>query len=109
MLVVAGVDLSHIGPKFGHNAAAGTMLPAAQQHDRRLLDAFCRGDICSLWEEIQSCDDQFNICGFSTLACLLELFPEVQGQVLDYEFWQEEATQSAVSYAAVIQKSRGSG
>jgi hypothetical protein len=26
----------------------------------------------------------------------------VKGRQLDYEFWKEEATQSAVSYAAIV-------
>jgi len=101
-LVVAGVDLSHIGPKFGHNDPAGALLSAAREHDQRLLEAVCQGDVQVLWKEIQNSGDEFNICGFSTLSCLLELFPKAQGQILDYEIWEEDSTQSAVSFAAVV-------
>jgi hypothetical protein len=41
------------------------------------------------------------VCGFSTLAILLELLAERKGYILGYDFWKEEPTQSAVSFAAV--------
>lgn len=100
-LVVAGADLSHIGPKFGHRHRASTFLLEAKQHDRTLLDALCRGDIEALWAESRRVGDRYNVCGFSTMASLLEIIPGAKGHCLDYDFWREESTQSAVSFAAV--------
>ena len=100
-LIVAGVDFSHIGPKFGHREPATSLLLEAKEHDRSLLDAICRGDPATFWSEIQKQNNRFNVCGFSTLALLLELLSTKTGYVLGYDFWMEEATQSAVSYAAL--------
>ncbi|MGB8953257.1 MAG: AmmeMemoRadiSam system protein B [Candidatus Aminicenantales bacterium] len=101
VLVVAGVDFSHIGPKFGHIYPAVSLLLETKKHDRTLIDACLRKDIQAFWAESKRVGDDYNVCGFSTLACLLEILPEVQGFLLDYDIWEEEATQSAVSYAAL--------
>ncbi len=99
-LFVAGVDFSHIGPKFGHRERAMSLLLEAKQHDQALLEALSRGDVEALWAESRRVRDRYNVCGLGTLASLLEIFPESRGRVLDYEFWREEATKSAVSFAA---------
>jgi AmmeMemoRadiSam system protein B len=101
-LVIAGVDFSHIGMKFGHETAAASLLEEAKAHDTALIDALCRGDAAAFWEESRRVGDRYHVCGFSALACLLELFQGLEGHRLDYEFWQEEPTQSAVSFAALL-------
>lgn len=101
VLTVAGVDFSHIGPKFGHRVSASSMLLETKEHDRSLLDAVCRGDGASFWSLVQRVNNKYNVCGFSTLALLLELLSGKTGFVLGYDFWMEEATQSAVSFAAL--------
>jgi len=101
-LIVAGVDFSHIGPKFGHPQNASFLLLEAKNHDKILIDAICRGDVESFWEEAKKEQNRYNVCGFSTIACLLELLPRSKGQLLGYDFWEEESTQSAVSFAAIV-------
>jgi AmmeMemoRadiSam system protein B len=101
-LVVAGVDFSHIGPKFGHRERASSLLLEAKTHDHALIAALTAGDGTAFWEESRKVNDRYNVCGFSTFAALLDAFPGVRGRLLDYEFWAEEATRSAVSYAAII-------
>jgi AmmeMemoRadiSam system protein B len=101
-LVVAGVDFSHIGPKFGHRERATALLSEARDHDMRLIEALGKGDIRSFWSESRRARDRYNVCGLSALATVLEFLPDIEGDCLDYEFWQEEPTQSAVSYAAVV-------
>lgn len=101
VLIVAGVDFSHIGPKFGHRVPASSMLLEAKEHDHSLLDAICLGDVTSFWSLVQKVNNKYNVCGFSTLALLLELLSCKTGFVLGYDFWMEEATQSAVSFAAM--------
>ena len=99
-LVVAGVDLSHVGPKFGHSEPAAVYQEEFQEHDRRLLEALCRGSVEELWAEGQRVEDRFNVCGFPALATLLEILPGAMGQVFGYQVWHEASTRSAVSFAA---------
>jgi AmmeMemoRadiSam system protein B len=100
-LLVAGVDFSHIGPKFGHSERASSMLLETRNQDRILMDAIYRGEIEDFWTATREVKDRYNVCGFSTVACLLEIIKGTQGQLLAYDIWQEELTQSAVSFAAI--------
>jgi AmmeMemoRadiSam system protein B len=107
-LVVASVDLSHVGPKFGHDQPAAAQEASFRDHDRALLEALCRGSVTDLWAEARRAGDRFHVCGLPAMACVLELLPEIEGRLLHYEVWHEEPTRSAVSFAAVALTS-GSG
>ena len=100
-LIVAGVDFSHTGPKFGHEMPASHLQNSSREHDQNLLKHLTRLDADRFWEESGSVRDQFNVCGFSALACLLEVLPQCHGKILNYEIWHEEPTRSAVSFASV--------
>jgi AmmeMemoRadiSam system protein B len=100
-LCVAGVDLSHIGPKFGHAYPSSALIQDARAHDARLIEKICSGDVEGFWAESQNDGPSYNVCGFSALACLLEVLPDNEGFLLGYDFWEEESTQSAVSFAAI--------
>jgi AmmeMemoRadiSam system protein B len=101
-LVVAGVDFSHVGPKFGHDMPASFIINQSEAHDRRLLDSLCEINADGFWAASREINDRYNVCGFSALACLLEILPPTRGYLLDYGIFKEEATRSAVSFAAVI-------
>ncbi len=99
-LVLAGVDLSHIGPKFGHNVPAAHLKSESRSHDQALLHALLEQDAEKFWNESLRINDQYNVCGFSALACMLEILPPFKGHILHYEIWDEPPTQSAVSFCA---------
>jgi hypothetical protein len=100
-LLLAGVDLCHIGPKFGHQQTAQELTANASKHDAALLERLAALDPDGFWEETARVQDAYNVCGLIALACLLETAPKNgQGQILDYEMWSEAPTQSAVSFAA---------
>jgi AmmeMemoRadiSam system protein B len=101
-LVVAGVDFSHIGPKFGHSMPARHLESRSEAHDRKLLHHLVAMDAEGFWEESRKVNDQFNVCGFAALACFLEVLPPAAGRLLHHETWHEEATRSAVSFAGVV-------
>jgi AmmeMemoRadiSam system protein B len=101
-LIVAGVDFSHVGPKFGHQLTAHQLTGRSESHDKNLLASLAVLDAEQLWEESKRVGEQFNVCGFSALALLLEVLPKCKGQILHHETWREEATQSAVSFASVV-------
>jgi hypothetical protein len=103
--LIAAVDFSHIGPKFGHRQRASSLLLDAKKHDQALIASLTAADSRAFWEESRKTGDMYNVCGFSTLASLLDILPGMKGRLLDYEFWRDEATQSAVSYAAIVLRS----
>lgn len=101
-ILIAGVDLSHVGPKFGHDMPASFIIDQSEKHDRQLLHFLCAGSADGLWSESARVEDKYNVCGFSALACLLETLPPSQGHLLGYEISREDPTRSAVSFAAAI-------
>ncbi len=101
-LVVAGVDFSHTGPKFGHEMPARSLESRSTAHDKNLLKHLSQLDAELFWEESRSVRDQYNVCGFSALACLLEVLPRCRGNILNYQIWHDEATMSAVSFSSVV-------
>ncbi len=103
-LLIAGVDFSHIGPKFGHRQSAPSMLLETKNHDILLIDAVCRGDVEGFWAESRKVKGIYNVCGFSAIACFLEVLGGVRGHLLDYDIWHEESQRSAVSFAAIAFK-----
>jgi hypothetical protein len=101
-LVVAGVDLSHIGLRFSHPAPASEMLDDARRHDRGLIDAFIRWDPEAFWEAELRSGGRFNVCGFSTLSTILETVQPGAGRCLAYDVWDDSPTGSAVTFAALV-------
>lgn len=101
-LVVAGVDFSHTGPKFGQERPATAMEKESSGHDRVLLECLTARDAEGFWVESKRVEDRYNVCGFSALACLLEILPTCRGEVLSYEVWHEGPTRSAVSFASAV-------
>lgn len=101
-LVVAGVDFSHIGHKFGHAEPAGDLEAGAMAHDRALLGALSRGDAEAFWAESARVEDRYNVCGLTALATLAEILPPSAMSVLCHDIMREPATRSAVSFAAAV-------
>ncbi len=105
-IIVAGVDFSHIGPKFGHDMPATYLEGQSETHDQNLLKAVSEHNADAFWDESIKGEDQFNVCGISAIACLLEVLPPSTGKILDYQTWHEQPTRSAVSFAAVVFRNR---
>ena len=101
-LIIAGVDFSHVGPKFGHNMPAEYLQSQSSGHDKKLLECLSHLDAEGFWEESSRVKDRFNVCGFAALACLLEVLGSCTGRLLDYQVWHEEATKSAVGFAGMV-------
>lgn len=99
-ILLAGVDLSHIGPKFGHQEHGSALEVEARSHDHTLLDALMTTQPEEFWSASIAVKDRYNVCGFSALACMLETLPPSVGQLLHYEMWHEAPTHSAVSFCA---------
>jgi AmmeMemoRadiSam system protein B len=101
-LVVAGVDLSHVGRKFGDQSSAYSVVEESRPHDESLLKALCSIDVESLWAESRRVSDRYHVCGFSALASLLEILPPSEATLLSYEISHEDSTMSAVSFASAV-------
>jgi AmmeMemoRadiSam system protein B len=100
-LVVAGVDFSHVGPKFGDPHTGRSLEPDFRAYDREILDALAAGDSSAFFLAGARARNRHRICGFSALWTLLAVLPGIRGTILDYDVWHEGPTLSAVSFAAI--------
>ncbi len=102
LLVIAGVDLAHVGRRFGDpRAPMEGELAELRRRDLATLATIARGDRDGFVAETVRERDGRRICGFAALYCLLALVPGARGQVLDYGQSVEAATGSVVSFAAM--------
>jgi len=102
LLVIAGVDLAHVGRRFGDPRAPNEPERAElRRRDLATLERIARADRGGFVEEMVSERDSRRICGFAALYSLLALVPDGRGQVLDYGQSVEKATGSVVSFGAL--------
>jgi len=101
-LIVAGVDFSHVGLKFGDQYTGRTLLQEATEYDGALIRNLSNWDASGFWRVARNVNDKYRVCGFAPMASLLEILPGAKGHLLGYDVWHEEATHSAVSFASLV-------
>jgi len=100
--VIAGVDLAHLGPKFGHEYSVDrARLRQAEQDDAKLLDRVAALDAKGFYQEIARDHDGRNICGASAIYVLLQVAGAERGELLGYGQAPEPETRSMVSFASM--------
>jgi hypothetical protein len=103
LLVVAGVDLAHVGVRFGDpRAPSAPEREELRRRDRATLELLARGDRDGFVAETVREGDARRICGFAALYSLLALVPSARGEVCDYDQSVEEENGSVVSFAALV-------
>ncbi len=86
VLVVASVDLAHVGPNFGDGFVmdAGRRKRLAAQ-DQSLIAAAAQGDAQRWYAEIAAVQDRNRICGFAPTYLMLELLGKTSGTPVAYD------------------------
>ena len=98
---LAGVDLSHVGPRFGDPATDARVRGEVEQHDRAALEAARRGEADPWFEAIASHQDSTRICGFAPTYMMLRCAEPGAGRILRYEqSLEDDAT--LVSIASMV-------
>jgi hypothetical protein len=98
--VIAGVDLAHVGPRFGdaaQNTAAS--LDRVAREDRRMLETVTASEPAAFFASIAADGDSRRICGLSPIYAFLRALPGSRGELLRYAQWPDP--QGAVTYCAV--------
>ena len=97
--VIAGVDLAHVGPRFGDaqlNTAA--FLERVEAEDRRMLAAVTASEPAAFFASVAADGDSRRICGLSPIYAFLRALPGSRGALLRYTQWPDP--QGAVTYCA---------
>jgi AmmeMemoRadiSam system protein B len=97
--VIAGVDLAHVGPRFG-DALPNTeaVLERVAREDREMLETVKAGDAAAFYGSVAADGDSRRICGLSPIYAFLRALPGARGDVLRYS--QAPDPQGAVSFCA---------
>ncbi len=98
--LVAGVDLAHVGPRFGDpdpNTAGS--LAAVEHADLAMLESVVAGDARGFFAQVAADRDARRICGLSPIYSLLRLLPTGPGRLLQYRQWPDP--EGAVTFCAV--------
>lgn len=98
---VAGVDFSHVGPRFGDPAADDRVKAEVEAKDRAAIEAARRGDADAWFDAIAAHDDSTRICGFAPTYAMLRCAEPGEGRLLRYE-QSDEKDGSLVSVASMV-------
>ena len=105
--LIAGVDLAHVGPRFGDSfAVEEPVLESIEEQDRMLLDMIATRRPDDVFAHFQQDRNKRNVCGSSALYALLVLMDiageTATGRLLHYEQSVEKETQSVVTFASMV-------
>jgi len=104
IVVVAGADLAHVGPRFGDEVAYGHEQRAHLGHaDRASLDRATSLDAKGFWAHVAGDLESRRVCGLAPIWSLLSVLKPTAatGRVLHYEQTVDKTDGSNVSHAAV--------
>ncbi len=99
---IAGVDLAHVGQKFGDQGPLTySLLEGIESKDRAMLQYVQKVDAEGFFSYVQQEQDCRRICGLSSIYIMLSVMEAREGKLLRYEQAVERETQSTVSYASL--------
>ncbi|MFO0724534.1 MAG: AmmeMemoRadiSam system protein B [Myxococcota bacterium] len=103
VLYVLGIDLAHMGARYGDpleaQAERGPMLEV-RSRDHARLDRAISGDPEGFFRLAHTYDDELKWCGTTPIYTFLRAAPEARGQILHYGQWNIDE-QSVVTYAGL--------
>jgi AmmeMemoRadiSam system protein B len=95
-------DLAHIGKKFGDQSPASTMFDDVKNFDQQFLDFGSANKRSQMLDLMKEDMDPYRICGFPPLYTFLSCMPDVQGDVISYNLWDERERESAVTFGSIL-------
>lgn len=98
---VAGVDFSHVGPRFGDPPLDEQAKQDIETVDRAAIEAAMKGDADAWFDAIAAQDDATRICGFAPTDGMLRAAQPGTGRLLHYE-QNDEPDKSTVTIAAMV-------
>ena len=99
---ISGVDLAHIGQRYGDRSFldAGRLTSQAED-DRQLLAALERADAEGFFRHVAGQGDRNRVCGLSPAYTMLEVLKPRRGELLKYDQAVELDGTACVSFASM--------
>ena len=105
VLIVASVDLAHVGPVFNDNFVMdAARRERLREQDEGLMTAVLKGDAASFYDQIAAVEDRNRICGFSPIYLMLRYLETVANGVrVGYQHCPaDEQNHSLVSISGLL-------
>jgi AmmeMemoRadiSam system protein B len=100
MVLLAGADLAHVGPRFGDpESLSPEHLGQLERKDRATLETVAQGSAPAFLASVLEAGDPRRICGLAPIYGLLAALPGTRGKLLRYE--QATDPTGTVSYASL--------
>lgn len=100
---VLGVDMAHMGARYGDereaHAGEGEMQDVARR-DHSRIERIVAADARGFWDQVQENQDDLKWCGSSPIYTFMRALPHVKGSLRGYEQWNID-DESVVSFAAL--------
>ena len=100
---VLGVDMAHVGRRYGDGFAARageSRLSAVARRDHQRIERLIEADAAGFWALVQEEGDDLRWCGASPLYTFLAAARPAGGRLLRYEQWNIDP-ESVVSFAGL--------
>jgi MEMO1 family protein len=102
VLILAGVDFSHVGRKFGDSfGLENGVSERVRREDLALIETIKAGDPGGFFADIANDRDRRKICGLAPMYTQLELLSGHPARLLHYDIALEPQTDSLVSFASL--------
>jgi AmmeMemoRadiSam system protein B len=105
VVIIAGADLAHVGPRFGDAKAYDEKKRAAlAKRDHESLAQACARDASGFWDHVSEDNETRRVCGLAPIYALLKSLPthrKASAETLHYEQTIDAEEGSIVSHASV--------
>jgi AmmeMemoRadiSam system protein B len=100
--LIASVDLAHVGSRFSDDEKlTPQFLENIKKQDMEFLRAIESGDRDAMHAALAKDNNARNVDAHPAVYTLMAAFPELRGQLLDYQQAYDKAANSVVSFAAM--------
>lgn len=100
---VLGVDMAHIGRRYGDaesTRAGDERMSEVERRDRERIAALAQGDADAYWRLVQPDHDDLRWCGSAPFYTFAKVAPEARASLRRYQQWNIDE-ESVVSFAAL--------
>jgi AmmeMemoRadiSam system protein B len=100
---VLGVDMAHMGQRFGDKCAARANqdeMNVVEERDKLRIERVNASDARGFWDLIKENQDDLKWCGSSPIYSFMKAVPKAQGTLHRYEQWNIDEN-SVVTFAGI--------
>ena len=95
-------DLAHVGRKFGDDVPAQMLEGEVRDADQQLIKALEDKNLSQYRTIISQHNNRYRVCGYAPTVLAHAIYEVGKGRTIAYDLWNEQETQSAVSFATIV-------